>query len=360
MRKKRYQQGGIKKQRGRWIGMWWVDSRRKSRVLGLVKDISKSEARQAVNRIVAEENARRNQDRVWRFGEFVDDVFVPYYSRKWKKSTREDKVNRVANHCVARFKDRELGSLRRDELQDLLDEEAKRGLSFSLIDHIRWDLKQIFDMGVAEGHIQRNPALLLFTPKEAVRRERRVMNLEEVKRCLEVLDLRERVVMKLATVAGMRPGEIFGLTWGRVSHSCVEIVQRVYRGDIDTPKTAQSVRKAALSAGLASELEAWRQFAIDSRPEAWVFPSERMTPLSKDNCWRRHIQPRLSGIGLGWANFLVMRRTHASIMKQLGVDPKTTADQLGHSLDVSVNVYTRTPLEFRQSAVEQLESALVM
>ena len=59
--RKRYQTGGIKRQRGRWIGMWWVDGGRKSRVLGLVKDMSKSKAREAVNRIVAEENIKRRQ-----------------------------------------------------------------------------------------------------------------------------------------------------------------------------------------------------------------------------------------------------------------------------------------------------------
>lgn len=83
-----------------------------------------------------------------------------------------------------------------------------------------------------------------------------------------------------------------------------------------------------------------------------------MTPLSKDNCWRRHIQPSLATVGLGWANFLVMRRTHSSIMKQLGVDAKLVAEQLGHSLDVNQNVYTRVSVEHRRGAVEQFEAAL--
>lgn len=59
-------------------------------------------------------------------------------------------------------------------------------------------------------------------------------------------------------------------------------------------------------------------------------------------------------------HFQVMRRTHASIMKELGVDPKWVADQLGHSLDVSQNVYTQVSVEQRLEAVQQLESALVM
>jgi|SRR5579872_345301 len=358
--RKRYQTGGIKKQRGRWVGMWWVGGARKSKVLGFVKEMTKSQAREAINAIVKEENAKRQEKRDWRFGEFVTDVYIPYYSRKWKKSTRDNNVNRVHVHLVSQFRECALLACKRDELQDLLDAKAKAGLSFSVVDHLRWDLKQIFEMALAEGHIQRNPALLLFTPKNAARRERKIMTLEEVKRCLEVLDLRERLIVKLAVIAGMRPGEIFGLTWGRLAGKSAEIVQRVYRGEIDTPKTNQSVRKAALSAGLAAEIEAWREFAVDTRDEAWVFPSERMTPLSKDNCWRRHIEPKLAKIGLAWATFQVMRRTHSSAMKQLGVDPKLVADQLGHSLDVNQNVYTKVPVEQRQEAVERLEAALVM
>jgi hypothetical protein len=38
MRKSRYQKGSVKKQRGRWVAMWWVDHSRESRVIGLVKD----------------------------------------------------------------------------------------------------------------------------------------------------------------------------------------------------------------------------------------------------------------------------------------------------------------------------------
>jgi integrase len=200
---------------------------------------------------------------------------------------------------VAEFRERELSSFRRDELQDLLDRKAAAGLSFSVVDHLRWDAKQVFDMAIAEGHVERNPALLLFTPKDAKKPVHRVMTMREVQSCFGALDRRERLIAKLAVIAGMRPGEIFGLTWGQLTDAYADIRQRVYRGSIDTPKTDQSVRKAALSAGLALEIGAWRQFAVDTRGEAWVFPSERMTPLSKDNCWRRSMFPKLEKVGLG-------------------------------------------------------------
>jgi hypothetical protein len=44
------------------------------------------------------------------------------------------------------------------------------------------------------------------------------------------LGRRERLIAKLAVLAGMRPGEIFGLTWGQVSATYAEIRQRVYAG----------------------------------------------------------------------------------------------------------------------------------
>jgi integrase len=68
--------------------------------------------------------------------------------------------------------------------------------------------------------------------------------------------------------------------------------------------------------------------------------------------------PKLNAVGLGWVNFQVMRRTHSSLMKDNKVDAKVVADQLGHSLDVNLNVYTQTALSVRKQAVNTLESAL--
>lgn len=161
-----------------------------------------------------------------------------------------------------------LTGFRRDELQDLLDRKVKDGLSFSVVDHLRWDMKQVFDMAVAEGHIQRNPALLLFTPKDAKKPVRRVMTMQEVQTCFGALERRERLMAKLAVIAGMRPGEIFALTWGRMTAAYADIRQRVYRGMIDTPKTDNSMRKAALSEGLLAEIEAWRMTAVETRADA--------------------------------------------------------------------------------------------
>ncbi len=70
------------------------------------------------------------------------------------------------------------------------------------------------------------------------------------------------------------------------------------------------------------------------------------------------IRPALAKVGLGWVNFQVMRRTHASLMNALGVEGKLVADQCGHSLDTNQNVYTKSSVERRKTAVDRLESTL--
>ena len=157
----------------------------------------------------------------------------------------------------------------RRELQDLLDAKASAGLSCSAVAHMRWDLRQVFRMAVLEGHIRRNPAELLFIPRDAPRPIHTVMNEEEVQLCFDVLELGGRLIMKLAILAGLRPGEIFGLVWGHIVATHAEIQQRIYRGHIDSPKTNNSTRKAALAAGLLDDIHAWRQLARVRSLQPW-------------------------------------------------------------------------------------------
>lgn len=170
------------------------------------------------------------------------------------------------------------------------------------------------------------------------------------------MDLRERLIARLAIFSGMRPGEIFGLKWRHIRDTGTMIEQRIYRGQIGSPKSQRSVRMAAFTPRILSEMKEWRASNPCVESDARVFPSERLTtPISKDNCWRRYIEPRLRPIGLEWANFQVMRRTYASLSRKAGIDPKVVADQLGHGLGVSLDEYTKSDLEQRASAVKPLE-----
>src|SRR5467141_3996523 len=70
--------------------------------------------------------------------DFVEREYLPFYKRKWKESTAMINEDRVNHHIVTDFGNRELRTLMRDDLQRFLD--SRSSLSFSTVDHLRWDL----------------------------------------------------------------------------------------------------------------------------------------------------------------------------------------------------------------------------
>ncbi len=356
--RKRHQKGSLKIRNGNWIAQWWQEGHRRNKVLGKTRKMTKSEAEDQLADILAPINGDLElPSSKMSFDHFVKQIYLPFYRRKWKKSTAGTNVDRLDHHVLPIFGGQPLVGFVRDGLQDFLDKKAAEGLSFSTIDHLRWDLKQIFDMAVHEEYLRKNPAALLFTPKQVSNSSKSVMTWDDVKLLFSALKSRELLVCMLATTAGMRPGEIFGLKWKNMEPDSISIEQRIYRGSIDSPKTGRRI--VALSERLQATVAQWREQSGYPGPEEWVFPSEnRKTPLAKDNCWHRMIKPKLKKVNLDWVNFQVMRRTHASLMRELDVDPKIVADQLGHSVDVNLNVYTKTAIGLRKKALDTMESAV--
>jgi len=81
-----------------------------------------------------------------------------------------------------------------------------RGIgSYSVVNHLRWDLKAICDLAVSDGILDRNQAEQLFTPRTVALPKQPVMTPEQVQQALDVLDIRERAFCRLAIYAGMRP-----------------------------------------------------------------------------------------------------------------------------------------------------------
>jgi integrase len=199
---------------------------------------------------------------------------LPFYRRKWKSSTASSNEGRLKLHFLGAFEERPLKSFSRDELQRYLDRKAADGHSHSVVAHLRWDLRQIFRMAVVEGYLVRNPAELLFIPREARRFPKPRLTLEQVRLLFSVLGLRERVIAGFAILAGMRPGEIFALRRCHVEKGYADIRQRVYRGVTDTPKTFNSQRWAAVGDGLSVWLKQWLDMLPLKGPDALLFPSE--------------------------------------------------------------------------------------
>ena len=93
----------------------------------------------------------------------------------------------------------------------------------------------------------------------------------------------------------------------------------------------------------------------------WVFSTENSKrPLTRDFIWTKRMRPFLKPIGLDWATFQVMRRTHASRSKEAGVDAHTRSAQMSNTVDVNENEYAVSDFKTRREAVRKLEAALTV
>ncbi len=299
---------------------------------------------------------------VFTFAQYVQDVFLPAYRQKWKESTRSTSEPDIVRYLIPALGTQRLDKITREQMQSFLEQLGKR-LTASVVGHARWHLNAIFRMAQSDGAISFNPANALFIPECKASREKGVMTGYEVRAALGVLDLRERLILRLAVFSGMRPGEIFSVRLGKIADTSILVDERTYQNKFDRPKGRKgknTTRRVGVSPGTAKDIDLWRSFLPDQSETAFLFPSEAVTtPLRPNNHWKRDVRPRLEAIGLEWVNYQVLRRTNASLSRKTNVDDKVSADQRGHGLGVSLGVYSISDLDQKIEAVTKLESSVL-
>lgn len=368
MRRRRFQKGSLQLRkhgnRRVWVILYYDQKgERKYFTLGWASEMNKStadEKRQEFMRQINGGPRTVSATRPVTVGEFLEQVYLPFYRGKWKESTAGTSENRIRHHIVKELGSQRLEDLTLAPLQQFLERKGMLGLSFSIVDHLRWDLSSIFEMALAERAISVNPATALYTPKIAKHGSSQTMSAEQVEQALDAVEFREKVILQLAIFAGFRPGELLAIRRGDVSPdgSVVEIRRRIYRGKFADPKNGLA-RTVAVPPRTAALLCKWMEQAVERNPEAHVFAGETAQPLWRSSLLDDHIKAKLEPIGLGWVNFQVMRRTHASLGHKAKVDPKVAADQRGHGIGVALDVYTRSSIQERAAAAKRLENAVL-
>jgi hypothetical protein len=208
--RQRHQKGSlqVRKHGGRkmWVLLYRDGKTRKYATLGQYSKISKTQAEAKRDELVAAANARNVSapDSRITFGEFLAGVALPFLRGKWKRSTAATTENRIQHHLNSEFGERRLTELGLKELQSFLNRKAET-LSRSVVAHLRWDLRSIFRLALAEGYADRDPTAALFTPREAAPSPSPSMSKEEVETYINALEPRERVIAQLAIICGMHP-----------------------------------------------------------------------------------------------------------------------------------------------------------
>jgi integrase len=278
------------------------------------------------------------------------DVYKPKAIRSYDGSLRL--------HVFPTLEARKFSQVRRVDVQNLVDNLHKDGLSASTVLCSILPLKAIYRRAVARGEVPVNPTSGLEMP--AIRGKRdRIVSPEQAVTLLEAVSIKDRPLWATAIYAGLRCGELQALRWEDVEF--LEGVIHVRRGwdavegEI-APKSRTGVRKVPMPSILRGHLEglfrrardAELVFGMDGRP----FDPRRVGERAKV-AWKAR---DLDGLTMHDC-----RHTYASFMIAAGANAKALSTYLGHAtIAITMDRYGHLMPGNEAEAAELLDAYLAV
>ena len=259
----------------------------------------------------------------------------------WKKNTVRInamyfKILRAKlGHIPARdFGNPEMKEFIKAWIAELAEQEKSR----SYIQHLLIFTRAAINEGMKRRLIHYNYANEVRVPKRVKKVDQRFMTDEEISALLQYFrdngQRRDELILWILYACALRPGELFALRWndwdeGNSDH--LRIDESFGKSGLDDPKTPRSDSYVYLPSGVLALLREWRAWCGDSRPEAFMFPSKRDTPMRYDNYLKRVLKPAAEAVGLEGITHQMLRRSFSTMALDSGASPKDVQGQMRHT-----------------------------
>jgi integrase len=191
--------------------------------------------------------------------------------------------------------------------------------------------------------------------RQSAKRERipDILEIEEMHRLIGSLQLRERVLVFLDMVTGLRRGELAGLKWQDVNFQLrqLNVVRSLVEQQVGKCKTEASQKPVPLDEYLIQDLLEWYEQTPFKEPNDWMFATDSnragekrgKQPIWLSTVMRYHIQPIAKRLNiqkqLSWHTF---RHTFSTVLKANGEDVKVVQELLRHaSAKITLDTYSQ-------------------
>lgn len=335
----------------------------RSKVLGPVSQISKSEARGLLANCLRSTNQRQKRPLATvTFEQFVREKWEPLVLPTIKPSTARYYRFQLHRHLLPTFGPLLLREIDREALQAFVVGKWQQGYSSSTLHGIRTTLSKVLSQAVTWRYLDENPAHGLSIGERVPKKEPAFLAPHDVLRLTEALPEPCRTIVLIAVLTGLRIGEIAALRWGRVDFFRRVIqVKETYSEDcgFGTPKTRSSVRDVPMSEPVRAVLLARRSSYEEHDLAATVFTSNAGTPIGPKNLANRVLRPTCVKLGLRPISWHVLRHTHATWLSESGATIRAAQDLLGQSdVETTLRVYTHSVPESKRRAVANVAALL--
>ena len=221
--------------------------------------------------------------------------------RLWisQKSRTTQKTYLMVARQFLNFAGKELSDIKLEDIILWLESYQLRGASQNTINNKLAAIKSLFGFGNKTGYLATNPAALIKTTTAKDALNERLLLESEVKRLIEAAILgRDRCILKLLYVLGLRVSELVGLNWGDFR-------------EIDNGVTVVILGKGSKTRTLLIDKQLWRE--IQQLPKS--DKTEAVFLSRFNNRLDRHAVHRL---------------VKAAVLKA-GINPHTSAHWLRHA-----------------------------
>jgi integrase len=375
MIRRRYQTGSLVvrgKRKKVWVARWretvlaadgTLKSIRRSEIIGTLAEFPTRRQAQALleSRLYNVNHALQKPLSSMPFREFVCSQWEPAILPTLKFATQRNYRHLIRRHLFPVFGDQPLCDIKRQHIQGFVMEKmVRQKYSWKTSLHLRNLVSKIFTTAVDWEYVPSNPASGVKLPSRPLRQPLRFLTIGEVARLLEVLKEPERTLVLTAVLTGMRIGELLALRWRNVDfvHRIIRVREAVYEGHNSTPKTQGGIRDVPIGPALEQALRKHSPHSQTS-DDSLIFPSRNGTHLRPGNLHKRCLIPACAKAGLRRFSWHDFRRTHATLLSDMGEPLKTAQAQLGHaSLSTTAELYAQAVPASQRAAVERLEQAV--
>lgn len=354
-----------------WVARWWEDvirpdgalgRLRRSEVIGTVAEYpTRRQAMQVLSqklRALNSGDARPQSTQT--FAEFVKNEWMPVILPTLKYATQKHYRYVLDVHLIPAFGNTQLRNLTREDLQRFLSRKLNGGLSWETVHHFKCGLSKILGAAEEWGYISENLARKTKLPRRQYGSERIVLTPVQMQKLASELREPARSFTLLLVLTGLRVGELLALRWGSIDLNgrLLRVVETVYDGHFDTPKTRRSIRKIPIGPATVDLLTALRPVTADAR--ALVFAKRDGSPLERWNLLRKHLKPAAKRAALSGVTWHLLRHSHATMLDGLGTPIGTMQSLLGHSVpEITREIYLHAIPEEQRRAMESVERLLI-